>query len=85
MSSIKARKDDEDDKKEEEEEEEETSKLLNAMATERRNKKLGFSPGYVPAGGGKGGDGVSSSSSLWVNFKDLPSYISKLIGQGVFV
>ena len=56
--------DDTEDKEEEEEEdkEEETSKLSRAMATARRNEKLGFSPGYVKGGGGDG-DGVSSSVS----------------------
>ena len=52
----------EDKDKEEEDKEEETSKLSRAMATARRNEKLGFSPGYVKGGGGENG-GVSSSVS----------------------
>ena len=60
-SSIMAlgKEEDKEDKKEEDKEE---VKLSRAMATARRNEKLGFSPGYVKGGGG-GGDGVSSSVS----------------------
>ena len=60
-SSIMAlgKEEDKEDKKEEDKEE---VKLSRAMATARRNEKLGFSPGYIKGGGG-GGDGVSSSVS----------------------